>query len=358
MTVTAHAPASVIPRIETALDSFLTERFETLRTLSTDVEPVLRAARQIVLGGGKRLRPQFAYLGWQAAARADDDDQPIVTAAGGLELLHACALVHDDVIDRSAMRRGRPTAHAAFEALHAQAGFAGSRGDFGRGVAIILGDLLFTWADHMIATAGLPPSALPRARAVYDRMRETLVAGQYLDLLLQARGRSQAVDTLRVVEYKTSAYTVEGPLLFGAAAADASRELTAALSAYGRRVGEAFQLRDDVLGAFGDPQRTGKPASDDLHDGKQTLLVAISAERADSVQAAVLHRHLGNPSLDRAGMDELRQLFVDTGALAEVELRISTSIALACATLRDATMQPSAREALDELALAAAHRQT
>jgi geranylgeranyl diphosphate synthase, type I len=346
--------AHLVSRVDAALADFLSHRAVELESIGPDLRPLAEAARSLVLDGGKRLRPMFTYWGWRTTASADDDDAAIITAAASLELLHACALVHDDVMDGSATRRGRPAAHAAFAAMHRRDGFTGDAGVFGTAAAIVLGDLLLTWADAMFAAAdvGWP------ARAVYDEMRQQVMAGQYLDALVQARGRFLAEDALRVIEYKTSKYTIEGPLLLGASAAGASDAVIASLSAYGLALGEAFQLRDDVLGVFGDPGVTGKPAGDDLREGKRTLLVALAMQRATPVQAGLLTASLGDRALDDAGVEALRAVIVSTGALNAVEDRIAVRAGEARDVVDAAAVSAESRAVLHELAVAATVRHT
>jgi geranylgeranyl diphosphate synthase type I len=193
---------------------------------------------------------------------------------------------------------------------------------------------------------------------VYDDMRQLVMAGQYLDVLVQARGDFSVADALRVAKFKTSKYTVEGPLHLGAAAAGSVPEVFTALSGYGLALGEAFQLRDDVLGTFGDPGRTGKPAGDDLREGKRTLLVALAMEHADRGESALLHRSLGDRHLPDSGVTEVCELIVSSGALEQVEQRIACRAAEACAALAPPLISPSARVALTHLAGAASQRQT
>ena len=346
---------SIIERVDQALTTFLDERGRALARVGDDLAPVAEAARAFVLDGGKRLRPTFAYWGWRSVATHPDDDSALVTAAAALELLHACALVHDDVMDASATRRGRPSAHAAFAELHRSSGFTGSADSFGAAAAILLGDLLLSWADAMFASANLGVAS----RSVWDGMRELVMAGQYLDVLVQARGAYSADDALRVAMYKTSKYTVEGPLHFGAAAAGADSATLVALTEYGIPLGEAFQLRDDVLGVFGDPSRTGKPAGDDLREGKRTLLVALAMDAADERQAGLLRTHLGSgASLDDATIAELRSVIVDTGALDDVEKRISRRAVEAQQALTSSAIAADARPPLESLIIAATDRTT
>jgi geranylgeranyl diphosphate synthase, type I len=345
-------------RVDAALATFLGERAASLASVGPELQDVADATRNFVLDGGKRMRPRFAYWGWRTVKDADDDDSGLVTAAASLELLHACALVHDDVMDDSDTRRGKPATHTAFAARHRDAGWPGDARVFGTAAAILIGDLLLAWADTMFASAELAPVTIPRAREAYDDMRQLVMAGQYLDVLVQARGGFSIEDALRVAEFKTSKYTVEGPLHLGAAAADAQPHVFAALTAYGTPLGEAFQLRDDVLGVFGDPSRTGKPAGDDLREGKRTLLVALAMQAASAVEAQLLRHELGDRNLDEDGVAALREVIVSTGALDQVEQRITQRTAEARDALQSDAISESARKALDELAVAATERHT
>jgi geranylgeranyl diphosphate synthase type I len=347
---------AVIGRVDAELAAFLDGRAAALHQLGADLVPVVTAARTSVLDGGKRLRPTFAYWGWRSVHGADEDDRALICAAASLELLHACALVHDDVMDASATRRGRPAAHAAFAAMHREQRWTGDADVFGTAAAILLGDLLLSWADAMFAAAGIDPAASPRARPVYDEMRQLVMAGQYLDVLVQARGAFSIEEALRVIEYKTSKYTVEGPLHLGAAVAGAPDEVFDVFTRYGLLLGEAFQLRDDVLGVFGDPSVTGKPAGDDLREGKHTLLTALAMEAADPVQAALLRSALGDRHLDDDQVAALREVIVTTRALDQVEQRITERTARALAVLDSPAVSAECRGALQSLAHAATNR--
>ena len=348
---------AVIRRVDSELAAFFDSRAARLALLGDDLAPLAATARSFVLDGGKRLRPMFAYCGWRCVGRGQSDDA-MVTAAASLELLHGCALTHDDVMDGSSTRRGRPSVHTAFRAMHAKGGFTGDPGVFGTAAAIVVGDLLLSWADAMFADAGFDAASSARARYVYDDMRQQVMAGQYLDVLVQARGAFSADDALRVAKYKTSKYTVEGPLQFGAAAAGAPPDVVDAIRAYGLPLGEAFQLRDDVLGVFGNPDRTGKPSGDDLREGKQTMLVALAMDEADDAQAALLRSGLGDRALDDEGVAAICEVIVATGALARVEARISERTKEARAALAASRIATDARDVLDMLAVAATERHT
>ena len=223
--------------------------------------------------------------------------------ASALELFQAAALIHDDVMDGSDTRRGQPAVHRRFAALHRGNHWLGSSEDFGVAGAILAGDLCLSWCDEMYAGSGLSPESLAAGRAVFDLMRTELMCGQYLDMLEQVQATTTVDRARHVILYKSAKYSVQQPLLLGGTLAGASRELLATYDVYGRALGEAFQLRDDVLGVFGDPATTGKPAGDDLREGKRTVLVAVTLERCSPAEAAVVRRSLGDPHLDAAGVD-------------------------------------------------------
>jgi geranylgeranyl diphosphate synthase type I len=350
---------AVIGRVDAELAAFVDDRARSLAPAGPDLVPLITAARDFVLTGGKRLRPTFAYWGWRSVHDEPDDDRGLITAAASLELLHACALVHDDVMDASATRRGRPAAHARFAGAHRDAAWTGDPDSYGVAAAIVLGDLLLSWSDALFASACLDARFVRRARAVFDDMRQFVMAGQFLDVLVQARRAFSADEALHVIEFKTSKYTIEGPLHLGAAIGGAPPEVFAALTAYGLPLGEAFQLRDDLLGVFGDPSETGKPAGDDLREGKQTLLTALAQRAADDDQAQVLRSGLGDRALTVDGIEQLRRVLIATGAVDQVERRIIARAAQARDALTGPTgdcLSPAARGALGALADAAAYR--
>ena len=340
----------LLQRVQQALDDFLAVRRPRFEAMGAELAPMTDALTEF-LAGGKRLRPGFCFWGYRGAGGADSD--AIVTAAASLELFQACAIIHDDVMDGSDTRRGRPAVHRRFAALHAASGWNGSGDTFGAGAAILLGDLCLAWSDEMLVSSGLTSAA---ALAVFDQMRADLMGGQYLDLLEQVRGDGTVASALRVARYKSAKYTIVEPLHLGGALAGASADVLAAYTAYGMPLGEAFQLRDDVLGVFGDPSVTGKPAGDDLREGKRTVLVALALEQASSTQADVVRELLGDPSLGPAGIASLRQVFLDTGAVTRVEELIATRTAEALAALDGAPVHAEAADVLRTLAVEATSR--
>jgi geranylgeranyl diphosphate synthase type I len=287
----------------------------------------------------------------------DEPLQAVLPALSALELLHTFALVHDDVMDASDTRRGRPTAHRAAAARHAAAGHTGDPYRFGEAVAVLVGDLCAVWADRLMTHAAVSPGRLLDVRRCYDRMRVETIAGQYLDVLGSSDAANWSLDrALRVARYKTAGYTVQRPLLFGAclAGADADGPLTAAYTRYGLAVGEAFQLRDDLLGVYGDPAATGKPAGDDLRTGKPTVLLMLARQLATPAQRRALER--AGAVADARGVARLADVVADTGAVAHVERMIDERVAEALAALDGAPVDGAARTALTGLAVAATHR--
>jgi geranylgeranyl diphosphate synthase type I len=344
-------------RVQKRLDDFFAHQSDVLEAVSTDVAPMMEAVSTL-LRGGKRLRPAFCYWGWRGAGGHDGPE--IIDACAALELFQGAALIHDDVMDGSDTRRGMPSVHRRFAGLHRGNAWLGAPESFGVAGAILCGDLCLCWSDELISCTAVPADRLTRGRAVYASMRTQLMGGQYLDMLEQARANEPDGGTveraLNVIRFKSAKYSVEHPLLLGGALAGADDALMAAYSAYGVPLGEAFQLRDDVLGVFGDPAETGKPAGDDLREGKRTVMIAAALERATPAQAATVRRHLGDPRLDAAGVETLREVLVDTGALDEVERRIADLTERALAALAGSSVTEPARPVLRDLAVAATSR--
>jgi geranylgeranyl diphosphate synthase type I len=346
--------AGLRSRVDKALAAFLATQRNRLAGIDDALTDVADAVESFVLLGGKRLRPAFAYWGYRGAGGLDGD--AVVAAVSALELVQASALIHDDLMDRSDTRRGEPSVHRRFAARHTAAGWRGGSAAFGDSVAVLLGDLTLVWSDELLHTSGVEPGELARARPVFDEMRTEVTIGQYLDVLTQATGDTSVERAGKVARYKSAKYTVERPLLFGAALAGAPRALTEAYSGFGLPLGEAFQLRDDVLGVFGDPDRTGKPAGDDLREGKRTYLVATAFAALGDAGRAELDAGLGDQRLDDDGVARLRTIIRDSGALQRTEERITVLTDAALATLEAAEIEPEARTVLRELADAATRR--
>ena len=346
-------------RVDEALNEWIQAARPSIASISPDLEAFVDTLAAFVLDGGKRLRPAFCYWGYRAALRPGGDetaDDTIVRAAAALELLQACALIHDDVLDRSDTRRGGPSVHRRFATAHHAGDLVGDAEAFGNAAAILIGDLALVWADAMLTGSGLDPEALQRALPMWDAMRVEVMCGQYLDVVEQVRGGGSVERALRVARYKAAKYTVERPLHLGAAIGGGDGDLLDGLSAYGIPLGEAFQLRDDLLGVFGDPQLTGKPAGDDLREGKRTVLVAYATEHANDEQLAVLTSRVGDQQLDADGVEALREIITSTGADVAVERLIAERAEAALAALESTAMADDARVELRALATLATQR--
>lgn len=339
--------------VSRAIAEFLDGRTSALDGLGADLAPVLDMARAFT-SGGKRLRPAFCCWGYAAAAGSTEIPDSVIAAAASLDLLHVAALMHDDVMDASDTRRGMPAAHVQFAQLHAGEHRRGSAAAYGQAGAILLGDLLLVWSAQMLAESGAPrlAAAAPLAAAV----REEVNAGQVLDTAAQTRSPLETRTDLaaalarieQVVEYKTARYTVIRPLQIGAALGGGSPELLRTLATFGSPLGRAFQYRDDLLGVFGDEAVTGKPAGDDLREGKLTVLVARAMAGLDPTSAQELDALLGRP-LTPAQITQAQTLIVDSGAVDAVENDIAQSAAQARAVLTQHIDYPPARQGLDAL---------
>jgi geranylgeranyl diphosphate synthase type I len=336
--------ATIAARVDACLDELLTAERTRWAELDSDLAAPFEEIERMVRAGGKRLRPAFCHWAFVGAG-GDPDDQRVVRAGAAFELMHAFALFHDDVMDDSASRRGARTTHAVFADEHGRETWAGESRRFGEGVAILVGDLAFVLADQLLSGAS------PEVWELWNELRIELNAGQYLDLLGSVQRERRLVKAERIARYKSGKYTIERPLHVGAvlAAPDRRAELLPGLSRYGLPLGDAFQMRDDVIGAFGDPALTGKPVGDDLREGKPTPLLARAMASADADQRRVLER-VGSTRLDDDEVAAVQGVIVATGALDALEARIAELAAEAVAALGDLGVTAEARCRLTELA--------
>jgi geranylgeranyl diphosphate synthase, type I len=352
---TPRAPADldlIASRTEALLARLLTQERHRWAAVDPELDRPVAALVEAVLAGGKRLRPAFCHWGFVAAG-GDPDTEPhassLARASAAIELLHGFALVHDDVMDEAPTRRGRPTQHVRFASDHRQARWRGAPDRFGESVAILVGDLAHVLADDLVA--GMPS----RVRSTWRALQSELVMGQYLDVHSSAAGRVTVAGALEIARLKSGRYTVRRPLELGAALVEGVDDgpdddaLGAALAGFGEGLGLAFQLRDDVLGAFGDPGLTGKPVGADLREGKPTPLLAIALERAVDAQQAVLDR-AGAPDVDDFEIARMQEVLIATGALDEVERTIDRLATESLRHLTEAVIVPAAVTALSDLA--------
>ena len=351
------------------LDEFMAERSPMVVDIAPELGVFLDYSAAL-LSGGKRFRALFCYWGWNAVGSGRDGFDPleqlepprelasIVDVATGLELFHAAALVHDDIMDRSDTRRGYPSVHKRFEELHVSGGWRGDVQSFGTGGALLLGDLLLGWSDELIESGFDLLESRESARAArseFNRMRSEVTVGQYLDILEESSWRSaeerdQLARAHRVLVYKSAKYSVEAPLAIGASMGGGTLAQLAALRDFGLPLGIAYQLRDDMLGVFGDPEVTGKPAGDDLREGKRTVIIALARAGLPPTSARLFDELLGDPALDAAQIRMLQSTLVDSGAVEKVERMIAHNVQLAKSALAEAPLTREAVARLDELA--------
>lgn len=354
MTAAAATPAALLDPdgVRASVDAVLFDFLDEQERAATDLPEIglfTSMLRTMLAAGGKRIRPFLCVTGW--AAITDRTPPPAVwRVAASLELFHAFALIHDDIMDKSDTRRGRPTAHRALAARHAHHPDADT---LGANTAILLGDLALGWSYELLHA---DDGRIHRTWKLLNALRTETLIGQYLDLTSTGNPRAGTDTAWRIIRYKTGKYTVERPLHLGAAQADADSAQLRSLSAYAIPLGEAFQLRDDLLGVHGDPALTGKSTLDDLREGKHTVLVATALERGTPAQRRTLDSALGDPSLDQTAAEAVRGILIATGAAAAVEQMITDRLHAAERALEGSTLREPATTALNRLAAAAAHR--
>ncbi|WP_173265646.1 polyprenyl synthetase family protein [Streptomyces pacificus] len=342
-------PAGFKGRIDALLADFVSEEAGRLLAIDEALRPVADQLRASV-GHGKRLRAAFCYWGWRAAGQPDSD--AMARAAASMELVHAAAIVHDDLIDDSPLRHHLPTAHMALRSAVTGRPRANAAA---RSLAMLVGDHLMALAGQLFATSGLPAAYLARARPLWGELARELVAGECLEILTSGTRPDTGV-SLKVVRYKTAKYTVEQPLLIGGLLGGAARELRTGLSAYGLPLGEAFQLRDDLLGLFGETERTGKAALDDLRGHRPTTLLAQAWQAAGPAQREQLAVLLGRQDLDGADLRRARELMRALKAPEQVEDMIADRVGESVGRLDGLDLPGAARQALTELARLATDR--
>ncbi|MFH8347756.1 polyprenyl synthetase family protein [Streptomyces sp. NPDC018045] len=346
-------------RIDTCLRRLVDEEEAELLRVSGDLAPLCRQLRAS-LTRGKRLRAAFLYWGWRAAGQPDCEG--VIKAAAAMELVHAAACTHDDIIDDSRLRHGAPTAHVAFaeggaRSWNTAAGAPeGARQDRSAALAMMLGDLLMGYAGQVFATCGLPGAYVARTVPLWSSLLRETVAGEFLEVLRTGGVVPKVAESLEVARYKTAKYTVERPLHMGATLGGAAPRVLDAFTGFGMPLGEAFQLRDDLLGVFGDPAETGKSNLDDLRDKKPTALLAVTASLLSASQERRLREVLGKPALDEADVAHVRRLMERSGARQRIEDMIQERIAQARAALESVALPPEARAALGTLANSATDR--
>lgn len=347
------SPLSAVPAaVNQCVSDYFASSAQEFSAIGPEFSEAIEALRSFTVQGGKRVRPMFAWAGVRAGLESGSgsldvpfptqtpDPFKLLTAISAMEFVQACALIHDDIIDISDTRRGNPTTHRSFEYAHKDRSWAGSSAHYGTSQAILTGDLALAWADDMFGASGVSAEAIASARPAWRAMRTEVIAGQILDVTVEANGSESVEDSLKVIEYKTASYTVSRPLHIGAALVGAQPEVINTLRSIGQDIGEAFQLRDDQLGVFGDPSVTGKPSGDDLRTGKRTALIntaLINLDQQDSTALETLRNGLGTASSEQE-IDELRDIITASGAAATVEEWITQRSQRAIDTIRSSNL--------------------
>ena len=341
--------------INIALSTFIAADNHYLTEIGPELEPVAKALKDFLLQSGKRFRPLFATIGYLGTGSTLSPE--LFSALSSVELIHVCALIHDDVMDASDTRRGAPAIHKLFEGMHREKSLAGSPSQFGIASAILLGDLALVWASKMLHESKIPAEQILSSLPIFDEMEVELMAGQYLDIYEQALASESVERSLKVARYKSGKYSIERPLHFGAAIANKNPEKYFPIySAYGLPLGEAFQLRDDLLGVFGDSAETGKPAGDDLREGKRTVLMALTHERATSADRATIKELFGKPDLTLDEVTTLRDIITDTGAHDHLENLIASLTREATTAIDHPLIDSHAQALLHQMATIATQR--
>ena len=358
----------VLARVDAVLATALAEWQRRLVAIDASADELGRTVFDLVTSGGKRLRPAFVHWGWRAAeAAVSDADRGAAgpapdaasasTVGAAMELLHTFALLHDDVMDRAATRRGRPSAHAGFAAAHRVNGGRGDAELFGTSAATLAGDLAFVWADELLDRVEAPAARLAAVRAVFGELRNEVIVGQYLDLLAGSSVAGEGPHSgehlaVTVARLKSARYTVTRPLELGAALGgldDEHSPVLAALRTYGDAVGLAFQMRDDVLDLVGDPAATGKGTFGDLREGKRTVLLERALRLAAPADADHLRASIGRSEMSVADAERCRDIIAASGALASVEAMIAVQHHAAVSAL-DGIVTGDVHDALVSLA--------
>lgn len=300
-------------RFDSILKEYLQEKLKKAREVSKQAAVLVKEILRLAKNGGKRIRPMFVYAGYLAAGGRSQD--AVMLASISVELLHTFALIHDDVIDRSSLRRNEPTTHKFFEQNQVKS-YGRDLEWYGLSSAILTGDLAATFAHEVLNMAPFPHERVRRAKYYFNKMKEEVEYGEYLDVLSGVKEKVTEDHVLKILEYKTGKYTVERPLHIGAALAGADSSIYEVFTAYALPFGQAFQTQDDILGTFGDEKAIGKPTDSDIKEGKKTLLVVKAIERANKQQKELLKKVLGNCNSSNSEIEQVRQIMRDTGALA------------------------------------------
>ncbi|KAA0020220.1 polyprenyl synthetase family protein [Antrihabitans cavernicola] len=328
--------------VEKTAFEFLDKEYKRWYELDSEAASTVEAIADFMRAGGKRIRPKFCISGFLAGG-GNPRDKSVISAAVALEFLHASALIHDDVFDESALRRGAPTVHENYAARHIAGDWRGDPRRFGESMAILAGDLALVYADLFMA------DAMPAVTTAWSDLRAELMVGQHLDVMAAARFAGDPQLSRTIAQLKSGNYTIHRPLLIGALVAGRP-DLSEPFESYGLVVGEAFQLRDDLLDMFGDTDTLGKPAQLDIERHKMTLLLSLAIERDSAVRSVV--------ETPGTSAELLLKTLVESGMADEVERHIGELVDAGGAAIAYTDIEPGWRDELIEMAHEVAYRNT
>ncbi len=333
--------------LEARLEDWLRRRRGELTAEAAESAELVGRLDPYILGGGKRLRPALLYYAYRGCG--GEAQEWVMPASMAVELLHTYLLIHDDIMDRAETRRGQPAAHVAFGEDHRRRGWRGSADRHGESTAILLGDLAYSYAVELFHAAAAKGDAGADVRRSFATMCHEVIVGQYLELTAGYRSGLTEDDLLRVLRMKSGRYSVQRPIELGALMARAADGAVEGLSRFGLRIGEAFQLQDDLLGMFGDSEEVGKPVGSDLAEGKFTVLIHSTLERAGAADAEVVRSALGNPALGAAEIERVRAIIRASGAERKVRGMVEERLLAAGRLLAGLDLTPQGREFFEGL---------
>ncbi|PIP26191.1 MAG: hypothetical protein CO140_02540 [Candidatus Moranbacteria bacterium CG_4_9_14_3_um_filter_40_7] len=331
-------------QIDRELAVYLDRKIKEIKKLDFFTTDLAKQAKKIILSGGKRLRPAFMY--WGYIAGGGKNREKILKTSISIELIHNFLLMHDDIIDHGKIRHGVETINARYAKISRLFFNPESAGHFGNSMALIFGDMLSTMGNQVVFTSDFPSKLIVKALNQVQTIVSQAVTGEIQDVYMDSSGKTSEEAILKMYEYKTAGYTIEGPLNLGAILAGAEEKIFKTLSAYALPLGVAFQIQDDILGIFGSEKKMGKEIGLDIQEGKKTLMLFKAQELGDREQKTFLKGVLGRKNISRAEIKKFQEIMIKSGALRYVQNLISGLVAEAKESLAQADMEPEAEDFL------------
>ena len=334
--------------VDRELANFFRDKLKEMEKVGPSAKNAVKCIRELTLAGGKRLRAAFMHWGYVGAEGKEVGK--IIEASMSIELTHIFLLIHDDIIDRDDFRHGVSTIHKRYESLAKKYYKKTDAKHFGDSMAIIVGDMAAAFGNEIIFNSKFKPEIVLKALDKLQEIVSVTVSGEIFDVILEAKGSATEKEVLEVHRNKTAKYTVEGPLHLGAMLAGADEKMLRDLSDYAIPVGTAFQIQDDILGAFGNEKKLGKPVCSDLREGKQTLLVVKALENGDRHQKKTIEELLGKKEVSEEEIEKFRQIVRNTGSLEYSQILAKKLIGEGKKALRDSKIENGTKEFLAGIA--------